>query len=168
MEWWEHYIYMVLFLIVNNELRHFGTCNDDLLFPSNNQIFFYALHCYVPKKSILFEDKLVLSWIMISFTSICLLFVFLAKKMLCVYVYASQFYLPYVSLVYFPLFSHCFSHNYILFKIDFAFVYICSAPLISLTWILFVLTYYSFGLHFIVVCCAVLACALPLPLSFTS
>jgi len=52
---------MVLFLIVNNELRHFGTCNDDLLFPSNNQIFFYALHCYVPKKSILFEDKLVLS-----------------------------------------------------------------------------------------------------------
>jgi hypothetical protein len=49
MERYEHYIYMVLFLILNNELRHFGICNDDLLFPSNNPIFFPALDCYLQK-----------------------------------------------------------------------------------------------------------------------
>jgi hypothetical protein len=41
-----HYIYMVLLFILN-ELRHFGICNDDLLFPTNNSILFPALHCYL-------------------------------------------------------------------------------------------------------------------------
>jgi hypothetical protein len=124
MERWEHYIYMALFLIVNNELRHFGICNDDLLFPSSNQIFFRALDCYLQKKICsLFEDKLVLSWTLIFFPNIPLNFSFHMSGL-------------FISIV-FPLLM---SHDYILFKISFAFVYIWSASLTSLTWNLSVLT----------------------------
>jgi hypothetical protein len=43
-----HYIYMV-FLCILNELRHFGICNDDLLFSANNPILFLALRWYLEK-----------------------------------------------------------------------------------------------------------------------
>jgi hypothetical protein len=118
------HIYMALFLIVNNELRHFGICNDDLLFPSSNQIFFHALDCYLQKKICsLFEDKLVLSWTLIFFPNIPLNFSFHMSGL-------------FISIV----FSLLMSHDYILFKIGFAFVYIWSASLTSLTWNLSVLT----------------------------
>ena len=42
------YIYMALLSILN-ELKHFGICNDDLLFPANNPILFPALPWYLEK-----------------------------------------------------------------------------------------------------------------------
>jgi len=38
----DHYIYMVVFGILN-ELSHFGICSDGLLHPANNPILFPAV-----------------------------------------------------------------------------------------------------------------------------